>query len=174
MLFHSLEGLDNIFYIFRTSHFLVSSFILLWLNLNEAHVLAACLGLQCLPAYDWHCPFCRDKFGPCKRAAGESRPNIIRLTRVVKAPESEPGGCVVCRFVVLVVVYSYACLTFILIVDFYMPIYTRKWIISLKCFLPQNSQHIQPLKLTKLYLASLFIKIFMDPFLLFVIYFACV
>ncbi|CAA3012659.1 Histone acetyltransferase [Olea europaea subsp. europaea] len=58
---------------------------------------AACLGLQCLPAYDWHCPFCRDKFGPCKRAAGESRPNIIRLTRVVKAPESEPGGCVVCR-----------------------------------------------------------------------------
>ncbi|CAI9762037.1 unnamed protein product [Fraxinus pennsylvanica] len=58
---------------------------------------AACLGLQCLPANDWHCPFCRDKFGPCKRAAEESRPNIIRLTRVVKAPESEPGGCVVCR-----------------------------------------------------------------------------
>ncbi|KAL2509406.1 Acyl-CoA N-acyltransferase with RING/FYVE/PHD-type zinc finger domain [Forsythia ovata] len=58
---------------------------------------AACLGLQCLPANDWHCPFCRDKFGPCKRAAGELRPIIIRLTRVVKAPESGPGGCVVCR-----------------------------------------------------------------------------
>ncbi|CAA3000714.1 Histone acetyltransferase [Olea europaea subsp. europaea] len=58
---------------------------------------AACLGLQCLPANDWDCPFCRDKFGPCKRVAGESRPIIIRLTRVVKATESGPGGCAVCR-----------------------------------------------------------------------------
>ncbi|GFY93269.1 acyl-CoA N-acyltransferase with RING/FYVE/PHD-type zinc finger domain-containing protein [Actinidia rufa] len=52
-------------------------------------------------AGDWHCPFCRDKFGPGRKCAGESSnmggPIIIRLTRVVKAPESETGGCVVCR-----------------------------------------------------------------------------
>ncbi|GFZ02301.1 acyl-CoA N-acyltransferase with RING/FYVE/PHD-type zinc finger domain-containing protein [Actinidia rufa] len=52
-------------------------------------------------AGDWHCPYCRDKFGSGRRCAGESSnlggPIIIRLTRVVKAPESETGGCVVCR-----------------------------------------------------------------------------
>ncbi|KAK9290195.1 hypothetical protein L1049_008361 [Liquidambar formosana] len=63
---------------------------------------AACLDLQCSPEGDWHCPHCRDKFGPGRKAAagessGISRPLIIRLTRVVKAPEAETGGCVVCR-----------------------------------------------------------------------------
>ncbi|KAL0316310.1 UNVERIFIED_CONTAM: Chromodomain-helicase-DNA-binding protein 4 [Sesamum radiatum] len=58
---------------------------------------AACLGLQCPPADDWHCSYCRDKFGPGRKISGESRPIIIRLKRVVKAPEFEPGGCVICR-----------------------------------------------------------------------------
>ncbi|KAL6998315.1 hypothetical protein U1Q18_008440 [Sarracenia purpurea var. burkii] len=62
---------------------------------------AVCLDLQCAPKGDWHCPYCRDNFGPGRRCAGESsnmgRPIIIRLTRVVKTPESETGGCVVCR-----------------------------------------------------------------------------
>ncbi|PIN11203.1 Histone acetyltransferase [Handroanthus impetiginosus] len=58
---------------------------------------AGCLGLQCHPAEDWHCSYCRDKFGPGKKASGESRPIIIRLKRVVKAPEFEPGGCIICR-----------------------------------------------------------------------------
>ncbi|KAI3474071.1 hypothetical protein Pfo_028859 [Paulownia fortunei] len=56
-----------------------------------------CLGLQCLPADDWHCPYCRDKFGPGRKASGESRHIVVRLKRVVKAPELEPGGCVFCR-----------------------------------------------------------------------------
>ncbi|KAI3447667.1 hypothetical protein Pfo_004332 [Paulownia fortunei] len=58
---------------------------------------AACLGLQCLPAEDWHCAYCKDKFGPGRKASGESRPIILRLKRIVKAPEFEPGGCVICR-----------------------------------------------------------------------------
>ncbi|KAL0426342.1 UNVERIFIED_CONTAM: Chromodomain-helicase-DNA-binding protein 4 [Sesamum latifolium] len=58
---------------------------------------AACLGLQCPPADDWHCSYCPDKFGPGRKISGESRPIIIRLKRVVKAPEFEPGGCVICR-----------------------------------------------------------------------------
>ncbi|KAL8504646.1 hypothetical protein ACS0TY_015997 [Phlomoides rotata] len=58
---------------------------------------AGCLGLHCLPANDWHCPHCKDKFGPGRKATVESKPIIIRLKRVVKAPEFEPGGCVICR-----------------------------------------------------------------------------
>ncbi|XP_057801457.1 uncharacterized protein LOC131016754 isoform X2 [Salvia miltiorrhiza] len=58
---------------------------------------AACLGLQCLPANDWYCPHCKDRLGPGRKASGESRPIILRLKRVVKAPEFEPGGCVICR-----------------------------------------------------------------------------
>lgn len=63
---------------------------------------AACLNLECIPEDDWHCPNCVERVGPGRKAAaGESsglgRPIVIRLTRVVKAPEYEYGGCVVCR-----------------------------------------------------------------------------
>nr|GMC91822.1 uncharacterized protein LOC109158230 [Ipomoea batatas] len=58
---------------------------------------AACLGLECAPSSNWLCAHCRDKFGPGRKVTGESRPIIIRLTRVVKAPSYESGGCVVCR-----------------------------------------------------------------------------
>ncbi|XP_068318646.1 uncharacterized protein [Pyrus communis] len=63
---------------------------------------SACLDLPLVPQGDWHCPDCRDKFEPGKKAAaGESsnigRPIVIRLTRVFNAPEYEIGGCVVCR-----------------------------------------------------------------------------
>ncbi|MCD7453953.1 hypothetical protein HAX54_022765 [Datura stramonium] len=58
---------------------------------------AACLGLQCTPTSGWLCSYCRDKFVPGRRTAGDAGPIMIRLTRVVKAPESESGGCVVCR-----------------------------------------------------------------------------
>jgi hypothetical protein len=69
--------------------------------------VAACLDLESVPESDWHCPNCIDKLGPGRKtAAGESstlmRPIVIRLTRVVKAPESEYGGCVVCRLVTLI------------------------------------------------------------------------
>ncbi|XP_073297984.1 uncharacterized protein [Primulina huaijiensis] len=57
----------------------------------------ACLGLQSLPGDDWHCNFCTDKVGPGSKTSRESKPIILRLTRVVKAPELETGGCVVCR-----------------------------------------------------------------------------
>ncbi|KAL3536373.1 hypothetical protein ACH5RR_004834 [Cinchona calisaya] len=55
----------------------------------------ACLGLQSSTASDWHCPFCLDKSFPARKASG--RPFIIHQTRVVKAPQSVGGGCVVCR-----------------------------------------------------------------------------
>ncbi|XP_010260093.1 PREDICTED: uncharacterized protein LOC104599305 [Nelumbo nucifera] len=62
----------------------------------------ACLELQCIPEGDWHCPYCKDKFGPgrktgCGESSSAARPITIRLTRVVKAPAAEIGGCVVCR-----------------------------------------------------------------------------
>ncbi|KAK2974208.1 hypothetical protein RJ640_014474, partial [Escallonia rubra] len=58
---------------------------------------AGCLGEQFVPTGDWHCPYCKDKFGPGRKADGESRPILIRLARVVKPSECETGGCVVCR-----------------------------------------------------------------------------
>ncbi|POO02411.1 Autoimmune regulator [Trema orientale] len=63
---------------------------------------AACLDSPLVPQHDWHCPNCKDKCDPGRKtASGEpssiSRPIVIRLTRVVKAPEMEIGGCVVCR-----------------------------------------------------------------------------
>ncbi|XP_062118172.1 uncharacterized protein LOC133831774 isoform X2 [Humulus lupulus] len=63
---------------------------------------AACLDSTLVPQNNWYCPNCRDKCDSGRKtAAGEpssiSRPIVIRLTRVVKAPEIEIGGCVVCR-----------------------------------------------------------------------------
>ncbi|XP_054801196.1 uncharacterized protein LOC129305228 isoform X1 [Prosopis cineraria] len=57
---------------------------------------AVCLGLQCAPESCWLCQTCRDIAG-CSRISSTARPIKIRLTRVVKAPEFEMGGCVVCR-----------------------------------------------------------------------------
>ncbi|XP_059647009.1 uncharacterized protein LOC132293506 isoform X2 [Cornus florida] len=60
-----------------------------------------CLELQTPPKDGWQCPYCRDKFSLGRKAVGESsnigKPIIVRLTRLVKAPEAEIGGCVVCR-----------------------------------------------------------------------------
>ncbi|XP_047316476.1 uncharacterized protein LOC124920110 [Impatiens glandulifera] len=62
---------------------------------------AACLDLQSVPESNWHCAHCKDKSSPGKKAIGGSSniggPIIIRLNRVVKAPESDIGGCVFCR-----------------------------------------------------------------------------
>ncbi|CAN4118319.1 unnamed protein product [Withania somnifera] len=58
---------------------------------------ADCLGLQHTPTSGWLCSYCRDNFVPGRRTAGDAGPVMIRLKRVVKAPESEGGGCVVCR-----------------------------------------------------------------------------
>ncbi|CAK7333833.1 unnamed protein product [Dovyalis caffra] len=54
---------------------------------------AACLDLQDTPEGAWHCPNC-NKFG---HEGNFARPIVIRLTRVVKTPEYDVGGCVVCR-----------------------------------------------------------------------------
>ncbi|XP_076892233.1 increased DNA methylation 1-like isoform X2 [Bidens hawaiensis] len=56
-----------------------------------------CLGLEGVFSENWHCPYCRDNVGSGRKAAAESRPIVIRLTRVVKAREYEAGGCVICR-----------------------------------------------------------------------------
>ncbi|KDP35597.1 hypothetical protein JCGZ_09035 [Jatropha curcas] len=52
-----------------------------------------CLDLQCVPKGVWQCPSCI-KSG---HGGNFTRPIIIRLTRVVKMPEYEVGGCAVCR-----------------------------------------------------------------------------
>ncbi|XP_022767502.1 uncharacterized protein LOC111311919 isoform X2 [Durio zibethinus] len=62
----------------------------------------ACLNLEHFPEGEWRCASCADEHGPGRKAvSGEAsslaRPIVIRLTRVVKAPEFEIGGCVVCR-----------------------------------------------------------------------------
>ncbi|KVI09478.1 Acyl-CoA N-acyltransferase [Cynara cardunculus var. scolymus] len=58
---------------------------------------SVCLGQEGVPSEDWHCPYCRDSIGSGRKTASESRPILIRLTRVVKAREYETGGCVICR-----------------------------------------------------------------------------
>lgn len=70
----------------------MSSFILF--NSVDLSV-AACLGLQCIPKGVWHCSNC-NKF---ENGGNVVRPIVIRLTRVVKTPENEVGGCVFCRLV---------------------------------------------------------------------------
>ncbi|KAL5537316.1 hypothetical protein UlMin_045665 [Ulmus minor] len=62
----------------------------------------ACLDLHGVRPHDWYCPNCKDKFDPARKlGAGESsgitKPIVLRLKRVVKAPELEIGGCVFCR-----------------------------------------------------------------------------
>ncbi|XP_021289583.1 uncharacterized protein LOC110420553 isoform X2 [Herrania umbratica] len=57
----------------------------------------ACLNLQHLPEGDWRCANCADGHGPGRKAASGARPILIRLKRVVKAPEFEIGGCAICR-----------------------------------------------------------------------------
>ncbi|XP_022747732.1 uncharacterized protein LOC111297304 isoform X2 [Durio zibethinus] len=63
----------------------------------------ACLNLEQLPEGEWCCANCADEHGLSRKAvSGEAssmmRPIVIRLTRVVKAPEFEIGGCVLCGF----------------------------------------------------------------------------
>ncbi|CAN1304385.1 Increased DNA methylation 1 [Linum perenne] len=53
----------------------------------------ACLEQQSIPGGVWHCPDCKE-VGPEENFA---RANVIRLKRVVQAPENDIGGCVVCR-----------------------------------------------------------------------------
>ncbi|KFK29452.1 hypothetical protein AALP_AA7G136200, partial [Arabis alpina] len=62
----------------------------------------ACLKFQSMPEGTWYCSSCNDEPISSKKAAatdpsGNSKPIVIRLTRVVKAPESDIGGCVFCR-----------------------------------------------------------------------------
>lgn len=62
----------------------------------------ACLKFQSMPEGTWYCSSCSDGSVSSKKAtgtgpSGNSKPILIRLSRVVKAPESEIGGCVFCR-----------------------------------------------------------------------------
>jgi hypothetical protein len=53
-----------------------------------------------MPEGTWYCSSCNDGPTSCKIATASDpnlKPIVIRLTRVVKAPESEIGGCVFCR-----------------------------------------------------------------------------
>ncbi|KAK4801377.1 hypothetical protein SAY86_021864 [Trapa natans] len=62
---------------------------------------AACLGMHARPEGDWCCSNCKDSFVPGRKMiSGDSslaKPIVIRLTRVVKEPEYEIGGCAICR-----------------------------------------------------------------------------
>ncbi|KAF8110618.1 hypothetical protein N665_0081s0048 [Sinapis alba] len=62
----------------------------------------ACLKFQSMPEGTWYCSSCSDGSVSSKKATatgppGNSKSILIRLSRVVKAPESEIGGCVFCR-----------------------------------------------------------------------------
>ncbi|XP_042478365.1 uncharacterized protein LOC122059565 isoform X2 [Macadamia integrifolia] len=57
---------------------------------------AACLELQNFPEGDWHCPYCKDRFGS-GRNAPTMKAITIRMTRVVREPGTEIGGCAFCR-----------------------------------------------------------------------------
>nr|BAF00696.1 hypothetical protein [Arabidopsis thaliana] len=62
----------------------------------------ACLKFQSMPEGTWYCSSCNDGPISSKKAtttdpSGNARPIVIRLSRVVKAPESDIGGCVFCR-----------------------------------------------------------------------------
>ncbi|ESQ45117.1 hypothetical protein EUTSA_v10010118mg [Eutrema salsugineum] len=60
----------------------------------------ACLKFQSMPKGTWYCSSCND--GPVSSKTtiatdSNMKPIVIRPRRVVKAPESEIGGCVFCR-----------------------------------------------------------------------------
>ncbi|XP_056694051.1 uncharacterized protein [Spinacia oleracea] len=55
-----------------------------------------CLRLQNAPMDDWRCPDCNDSKADVD-SSRSSKPIIIRLTRVVKSPETLCGGCALCR-----------------------------------------------------------------------------
>lgn len=55
-----------------------------------------CLRLQNPPVDDWRCPNCNERKVDLD-SSNCSKPIIIRLTRVVKNPETICGGCVLCR-----------------------------------------------------------------------------
>ncbi|XP_031259836.1 uncharacterized protein LOC116117995 [Pistacia vera] len=60
----------------------------------------ACLDLQWTPEGDWHCPNCREKFGPDRVDAVGDSSSMARsmlLQRDLELPEIDIGGCVVCR-----------------------------------------------------------------------------
>jgi hypothetical protein len=67
------------------------------MNTSPFHLVfvcaAACLDLHDTPEGAWHCPNC-NKLG---HGGNFARPIVIRLTRVVKTPEYDVGGCAVCR-----------------------------------------------------------------------------
>lgn len=104
----------------------------------HVEIHAGCLGLHCLPTNDWHCPHCKDKFGPGRKTTGESRPIIIRLKRVVKAPEFEPGGCVICRFVAAAAVCLYDFCQFMF--SFFV---SRLWIHCIRKFSEERMSSFQ-------------------------------
>lgn len=56
-----------------------------------------CLGLELVPDSDWRCPNCNERKADFVDSSNSSKPIIIRLTRVVKTPETDCGGCVLCR-----------------------------------------------------------------------------
>ncbi|KAL8152623.1 hypothetical protein V2J09_010383 [Rumex salicifolius] len=58
---------------------------------------AACLGSQFIARDDWSCPDCVVKASSGDTSSNNTKPIIIRLTRVVKEVEFEHGGCVICR-----------------------------------------------------------------------------
>ncbi|KAL2933948.1 Increased DNA methylation 1 [Bienertia sinuspersici] len=55
-----------------------------------------CLGLQNPPVGDWYCSNCNERKADVD-FSNNSKPIIIRLTRVVKNPETVCGGCILCR-----------------------------------------------------------------------------
>ncbi|XP_010515870.1 PREDICTED: uncharacterized protein LOC104791636 isoform X2 [Camelina sativa] len=59
-----------------------------------------CLKFQSMPEGTWYCSSCNDgpiSFKTATSANPNLKPIVIRLTRVVKAPGNEIGGCVFCR-----------------------------------------------------------------------------
>lgn len=71
-------------------------------------LFSACLRLQNAPMDDWRCPDCNDSKADVD-SSRSSKPIIIRLTRVVKSPETLCGGCALCRLVTSASASSISC-----------------------------------------------------------------